>query len=186
MLGPFVVFINGYPGSGKYTIARALARKSDTHFVVVDSHHVNNTIFSVLDTTAPMPAEAWHYIAGVREHVLHAIEELAPPSWSFVFTNYRAERIVEHVAAVERLRAVADRRGSQFVSVTLHCEPGELKRRIANRDRADRLKIVDPARLDAYFGTELVRPDAAITIELDVTELAPEDAAARILARLED
>jgi hypothetical protein len=49
---PSVFHLIGLPGTGKYTVARAmerLATREGQRLVVVDNHHINNPILSLVD-----------------------------------------------------------------------------------------------------------------------------------------
>ena len=51
-----IVYLIGYAGTGKYTIAKELGRL--TGAILVDNHLINNLVFSVggADRTRPVPA----------------------------------------------------------------------------------------------------------------------------------
>ena len=186
---PAIVYLIGFPAAGKLTIARALASLADEerHVVVVDNHHINNTIFEVIDTDgvrAP-PPRVWDLTSVVRGAVLAAIGELAPRSWSYVFTNVLIAGLDEEF--VEEVAELANARDSAFVPVMLRCDVEELARRIVSEERRRRLKWVDPDALRSMVASaQLVdisaQPNA---LELDVTSLSPEDSARAIWAHVE-
>ena len=181
----FVVYLIGFPAAGKFTIAKALAERAPSKFVVVDNHHINNTIFAVIGTdgVSALPPTVWSLVAQVRDAVISAIEELGPPDWSYVFTNVL---IAGEERFVTELREMAERRGSTFVPVRLHCETDELARRIVSPERKVRLKWIDADGLRSYVATKtLVEVTDATALDLDVTEVAPDAAADRILQHLE-
>jgi hypothetical protein len=94
--------------------------------------------------------EIWERVGPIREAVLGTIEDLAPKSNNYVFTNV-LEDDEEGVRQYERIRSVAHRRGSLFLSVMLDCDVDEQIRRIDNPDRVARLKGSDPEGY-AYTG----------------------------------
>ncbi len=71
-----IVYLLGYPASGKYTIAKALAVTPGRRWVVVDNHQINNVIFAVVepDGVTPLPAAVWDRVEQVRDAVLTTIE----------------------------------------------------------------------------------------------------------------
>jgi hypothetical protein len=75
--------------------------------------------------------------------VLGTIEDLAPTTNSYVFTNV-LEDDDDGAAHYEELRSLALRRGSLFVPVVLDCDVDEHVRRIDRPDRRARLKGSDP------------------------------------------
>jgi len=107
------------------------------------------------------------------------IEQFTPPSWSLVFTNHWVD-VEPATAGLAEVVALAERRGSAFVPVLLTCDPDEILRRVVRPERAARHKLVDPAGARALLAERLLRPPG--TLALDVTDLAPADAAARIVA----
>lgn len=184
---PAIIQLIGFPGAGKFTIAKCLAAlqgPGEHRLVVVDNHYFNNPIFGVVDVDGirPLDTRVWGYVRQVREAVLQAIEELSPANWSFVFTNVLFAGNAGDEAAPGRLAALAEARRGPFVPVLLHCDLDELSRRVVSPERRDRLKMVDAdgvremAQQRALIS--LAHPNA---LELDITDVPPEHAARRIL-----
>lgn len=182
-----VYLLLGYPGTGKYTVARALVDELASRGVagkVVDNHHVNNAIFGVIqaDGITPLPFGVWDLVEQVRDAVLSAIEQFAPADCTYVFTNFvRAAQASEpKVAAyVDRLRRLALSRGAELRFVTLTCETEELLRRVVEPDRGARHKWVDSTGLRTLVSKDpLYAPAGAL--HLDVTDLKPAAAASVI------
>jgi len=61
-----IVYLIGYAGIGKYTIAKELAVL--TGAVIVDNQLINSPVFSVVspDGNAPLPEAVWPKIEGIR------------------------------------------------------------------------------------------------------------------------
>jgi hypothetical protein len=173
--GPVFVYLLGYPGVGKYTIAQELARlgPSSHHHVVVDNHYANNVIFPLVgaDGVKPLRPEVWARIAEVREAVLETIETLSPPEWSFIFTHVLLADEPADLELYERIREVAARRQSHFVPVILTCSVHELARRVAAPVRAQRMKWTDANGLRELVATrKLLAIEDPNGLELDITE----------------
>ena len=185
--GPVIVHLIGYPGAGKYTVARAIARQAELdgrRYVVLDNHHTSNVIFAVMDVDGvhPIPRVVWDRVDEVREVLYRAIEELSPPDWSFVFTNVLTEGEPMDAAIVERIAALAARRGNRYVPIYIRCATDELLRRVPAVERRDRLKWIDVAAVRSFVGKhELLRIDDHEPLDIDVTTVAPDDVARRIL-----
>lgn len=189
---PSIVHLIGFPAAGKLTIARALvslAEQRGRRFVVVDNHHTANVIFAVLDVDGvrALPPTVWDRVDEVRAVLLRAIEELSPPSWSFVFTNVLTERNPADRLVIERVGQLASARSSHYVPVRVHCEIEALLRRVDNDDRRQRMKSIDPAGVRALIdSTRLLDVAGHDPIELDTTHLSPDDAAASILDHIDE
>lgn len=134
-----VVFLLGYPGVGKRTVGSHLAELLDG--VLVDNQLINIPLLTLFkwDGKFPIPPEIWERVGPIREAVLGTIEDLAPKSNSYVFTNV-LEDDEEGVSHYKRIRSLAQRRGSLFLSVMLDCDVEEQVRRIDAPDRVARLK----------------------------------------------
>lgn len=174
----------GYPGTGKYTVARALVDRLEVGGAtarLIDNHLVANPVLSLVPAGEDglMPTAVWARVRAVRAEVMATIEQFTPAAWSLVLTNYWVD--VERTAAdLAEVVALAERRGSAFVPVLLTCDPDEILRRVVRSDRAARHKLIDPAGARTLLAETLLRPPG--TLALDVTELAPADAAERIVA----
>lgn len=181
---PAVIYLIGFPGAGKLTIATEMSRQTDGRLVVIDNHLINNPIFAVVraDGRSSLSAGVWEATAEVRRVVLGAIRELAAPETSFVFTNVLIAGHAWDESAIGQIAAIAEARSSVFVPVLVDCQVEELARRVTNPRRRERLKMSDADRLREMAATSsIVTTDHPNTLKLDVTNLTPDVAAARIL-----
>ena len=181
-----MVYLLGYPGVGKYTVAREIAKL--TGAVVVDNQVVTHPILALLewDAVSDLPPGTLDYAAPIRDAVLSALEEIAPPELSYVLTNVLDDD-EESRALYERVKHVAARRAAVFLPVLLTCRREEQLRRVTSPDRVARLKIADPDKVDEYMrSTPPFVPDDPQLLRLDTTDLAPADAASEVLRRLEE
>ncbi len=134
-----VVFLLGYPGVGKRTVGSHLAEMLDG--VLVDNQLINIPLLTLFkwDGKFLLPPEIWERVKPIREAVLGTIEDLAPRSNSYVFTNM-LEDGGDAASEYNRIRSLAQRRGSLFMSVMLDCDVDEQVRRIDTPDRIARMK----------------------------------------------
>jgi hypothetical protein len=183
---PVVVQLLGYPGTGKYTVAKALvaAMEADGRTTrLLDNHASGNLILSLVPMPrSGIPEDVMERIIGVRDHVLATLEQLTPRDWSVVFTNFPPN--AERAKALDRHRVVAERRASAFVPVLLTCDPEELLRRVVAPERAERHKLVDPSRLQEIMDEPVPLPPWDDIRRVDVTSLPPAAAARAILELL--
>jgi hypothetical protein len=181
MRANIIVALLGYPGSGKLTIARALAPRFGA--LVVDNHWINNPIFGLIatDGITPLPAAVWSQVDKVQEAVMETIATLAPPDASFIFTDCPFEGDAGDRASYELMRTTAERRKALFVPIRILCSEQEVARRTISPGRKQQLKSIDPVD-----GARLVRTLAILDprhpdqMTLDVSALSAEQAAAAI------
>jgi DUF438 domain-containing protein len=177
----YVVYVVGFAGTGKLTIANELAVKIDAK--VVDNQWVNNPIFGLIHTdgVTPLPVAVWVQVAKVREAVHETIATLAPASWSFIFTHDGSEGDAEDHAICESIKTTAARRNAVFVPIRLLCGEDELMRRVVSPGRKAKLKSIDPDAAKLKSRTEKVLdPRHPNGLTLDVTTILPEEAATLI------
>lgn len=184
-----VYLLIGFPGAGKYTIAKAMRERllaAGRDGRVVDNHSVNNPIFELIDlpSEGALPSVVWEHVDSVREGMLRTIEDLSPRTWWFIFTNYLVKG--EDEGYVQRLERLAERRGAVLIPVVLTCAPDEVLRRVVQPDRRARLKDTSVTRAGQALATRrLVDPGLPQSLQLDVTSLPPDQAAVRILQHAE-
>jgi hypothetical protein len=179
-----IVYLLGYPGVGKRTVGLHLAEMLDG--VLVDNQLINIPILTLFkwDGKFLLPKEIWKRVEPIREAVLKTIEDLAPRSNSYVFTNVLADDD-EAPGQYERIRSLAKGRGSLFLSVILNCDVDEQVRRIDSPDRIARMKGSDPEGYRSYRRQiKLFQPPPAEVIHIDTTKINPGQNASAIYEEL--
>lgn len=183
-----IIHLIGHPGVGKRTVAEAISATrppdADDRIVLVDNHLTSNPVLTVVprDEAGRVPDEAWVLVSAIREQVVTAIRELAPPSWSFVFTNVLRRTDPVGIPTSVHLEELAEQRGDAYVPVLLSCDPDEQRRRVAAPGRAERGKWTDPDAVAAFVATvDLLVPGGPHRLDLDITHLAPAEAAQVVL-----
>jgi hypothetical protein len=166
-----IVFLLGYPGVGKRTVGSHLAELLNG--VLVDNQLINVPLLTLFkwDGNFLLPKEIWERAEPIREAVLGTIEDLAPKSNSYVFTDV-LEHDGEGASQYDRIRSLASRRRSLFLSVVMDCDVDEQVSRIDNPDRVARLKGSDPEGYRRYrYETKLFRPPAEDAMQVDSTKI---------------
>jgi predicted kinase len=182
---PSLIYLLGHPGVGKYTVAREIARLNGA--VVIDNQLINHPILVLLkwDAVSDLPSGTMDRAAPIREAVFSALDEIAPRHLSYVLTNV-LDDTEEDRAVYDRVKRIAARRGSTFLPVLLRCERDEQLRRVTSPERIARFKIADPEKVEGLMrSARLFVPDDPELLEVDMTHLAPEDAAAEVVRRAE-
>ena len=180
----YVVFLLGYPAVGKSTVGAEVAKRLDG--VLVDNAFIYQPIFKLLkwDGKFLLPPGTWERVSPIRETVMQTIEELAPPSISYVFTDCLVDT-PESRDQYERVKSVAAQRGSRFLAVMLTCDIDEQVSRMDTPDRISRFKGSDPEGYRHYtLNTKLFTPAPTETLTLDTTSTPPSVTAEAILHEL--
>lgn len=175
-----VVFLLGYPGMGKRTVGQSLAELIDG--VLVDNQLINRPLLELFrwDGKEPIPMEIWRRVVPIREAVLGTIEDLAPQTNSYVFTNVLTDD-AESQDHYERVRSLAQRRASLFLAVMLDCDIDVQVSRIDNPDRVALRKGSDPEGYRQHrLTTDLLQPPEGELMHVDTTTTPARDNAVRI------
>jgi len=182
-VGGTVFQLLGYPGTGKYTVAREMTRllREDGHGVsLMDNHSTANLVWDLVPGERRFDADVLEHVIAFRLHLLDIAVELSPPDWSFIATNFVGPRAPENVFDIPR--RLAERRDARLVGVVLTCSTEERERRVVSPGRAERLKVADVELLRRIIDAGMRVPDWPDLVELGTTALTPTDAAAKILA----
>ncbi|QPH55112.1 AAA family ATPase [Pontivivens ytuae] len=170
-----IVHINGRPGTGKLTIGTALAERIGAR--LLDNHTIYNLAFALTEAKSPAFYEA---VAEVREIAHRRVLDL-PAEVPVVLTDAHFADSAHGRAAWATGAALARRRGCPYLVVVLDCAAEENLRRLQSPGRAGKRKPRDPALYPGITARRpLIREGGDRTLELDVTELSAEDAAAQI------
>jgi hypothetical protein len=179
-----IIYLLGYAGCGKLTIAKEIQRKIDC--ILVDNHLINNVIFSLVDPDgkSKLPEAVWLGVLRVRSAVLDTIRDAAKPGRSFVFTNELKECDERSHQYVNEIAALARHRDSIFLPVRLLVEPAELAGRVVSPDRGPLLKEIDPALALAKDREGVLIPRIHDYLEIDISNLEPGIVANQIVEEL--
>jgi len=174
-----IVHLNGWPGAGKLTVARVLARRLQAR--LLDNHTLHNVAASLCDRGTDA---YWTLYEQVRDLAYDRIRAL-PSEAVLVMTNAFLQESPRDVEAWRLIRDLAAGRGERLVAVTLDCDLAENIVRVRRADRAGNRKLTDPEPLIAWRGEyHLIVDDAGDWVVIDNTRLTPEQAADRIVAHL--
>lgn len=182
MFNNTIIYLLGYAGTGKYTIAKELCRISP-EFRLVDNHLINNPLFTIIhaDGITPLPPRIWDNVGKVWDAVIDTMIHISPPDYSFVLTNALSDS-AKDVAWFHEVEDMARQRNAIFIPVVLKISLDEHKRRIISPDRVTRMKEIDtnsPARYAA--ADNLIKPTHPHLLTLDVSSISAEQSAQAIL-----
>ena len=165
----------GLPGVGKFTIGRVLAKSLNAR--LVDNHNIANPAFV---STSFGSHEFYDMVRSVRALTFESLKKL-PASTSIILTTAPSRSSLRWRELQEASRELAVARQQPLLGVHLRCEPNEGVRRLKMPDRALLHKITDPSVLNDGFERLVLLDHCDLTLDLDVTMLAPSQAANVIL-----
>lgn len=178
-----IIYLIGFPGTGKYTIAKEISNLEK--FIVVDNHLINNPVFSLipLDGKTKLPSRIWDNTEKIWDAVLDTMVHISPAEYNFVLTNALFNDNEEDVIVYKKIEQMATARKSKFIPVRLTCSASELQKRIISKDRGARMKEVSAeAALHYHEKEEVLKFDHPNRIDLDVSNLTATEAALKILS----
>lgn len=173
----YVIYINGHPGVGKLTVALHLQRLLPSAVVL----H-NHELIDPVEKHYPR-GSAWYQIKrseNRQERFKPIVEDPKLRDTVFIFTDSQTE----HNDCVGDYTDLGlGEHGRRFYSVVLHCELEENIRRLTLPGRGGSFngKLTDAEVLKEYRSKQsILRFGDDDEIEIDVTEVKPEEAARRI------
>ncbi|SCO85910.1 uncharacterized protein FRV6_10037 [Fusarium oxysporum] len=176
---PCFIYINGYPGIGKLTIAKELQQLLPNSKV----YH-NHLLIDPIDALVERSSPGYHEMrTGLRRYVLNEIatsEYTKAKTW--IFTDAREASAAGEMGAKD-YEAAARKRGVSFISIVLECEIEENIRRAINPSRNQNVdaKLTDETILRPILENETIyRFGNETELVLDVTKLSSKEAALRI------
>ena len=170
-----IIHLNGWPGSGKLTVARAVARKLVAR--LLDNHTLHDVASRLCERHT---REYWELYFQVRDVAFKRIRAM-PSQEVIVMTNALTLESDRDRLVWAAVKALALDRGVPLVAVTLQCSLDENVRRIASESRRDR-KLTDPAPLIEWRSTLTLLTDSSVrSLAIDNTHRSPEHVADEIV-----
>lgn len=185
----YIIYLIGYPGTGKKTIAKALLEQAkDLDIRLLDNHVMNNPVFTVVrEQDQPIPAAAWKAVDQIWDIVFDQIRHHAPKERSFILTNHLLAGDPVDEGFFKEVQSFAEEIESVFVPICLACDMDEWEQRLQNPQRERDLKLTDlEIGRDIRDGSQVIDVDHPNHLQLDVTNLTGEAAAAEILLHLQE
>ncbi|KAL2756389.1 hypothetical protein ACRALDRAFT_1070554 [Sodiomyces alcalophilus JCM 7366] len=178
---PPFVYINGYPGVGKLTIAKELC-KLLPKAKVVSNHLLIDPAAAIFDRSA----EEYQPLRQVlRREILKSIATAkSTRDVAWIFTDQQSSGKLARACARDYQEAAA-LHGSPFISVVLHCSLEENLRRASGGDRGNgsNAKLTDLDTLRSIREREdIFHFGGDCELVLDVTHLSASEAANKIIA----
>lgn len=171
-----LLVLNGYPGTGKLTIAQALAPRLGAR--LLDIHTTHNLAFALTE----FKSHAFFDTVDRVETMAHGLIRDLAPDVPVLMTTVLAGDAARAVTEWEKIENLGRDR-PPFRVVHIHCSLEENLKRITGDSRKGARKPQDPqmAHRNQADAKPLAGSDAALLLKLDTTDLTPEEAADAIL-----
>jgi len=143
---PSVLFINGFPGVGKLSIAREVHKRLAASRLL-DNHLLIDPAQAIEPNRSPA-----HYAlrTGLRRAAFHGLKAVADKSATLILTSCSASTLPHDVEVFAEFVDVAQARGPgvPFVSVNILCDEEENIKRLKSEERgAGKEKLTDAQTL---------------------------------------
>lgn len=173
-----IIHINGWPGVGKNTIGKIVAKRLSARFI-----H-NHTLHDVpLVCAGHHDDEYWPLYESVRSAAYQVLER-KPANEVFVMTNALCKTADREIAAWNHVVALAIKRGVPLVPIVLHASIDVLLKRVVHPKRLD-TKLKDADYLTQMLSKhELLIPRTSETFQLDVGQYTAEESASEVIEYL--
>lgn len=187
-----IIHLNGFPGTGKLTIAREVVAILQEHFAalgsgeqvkLVHNHLMINPADAVLHRTQPGYQKLRK---ALRDAVFSTLKsEPATFTTAYLFTDWQSGDDIGTEVCKDFQFTALDR-GCEFIPIIVNCEQAENIARLRNSDRALWHKVTDAELLIRF--REVLHPppvylfeNVETRLELDVTKLSAQQAAQCIM-----
>lgn len=177
-----LIYLIGFPGSGKFTTAKKLCEIIDA--VIVSNDLFNNIIFKVVKLkNSEVTDDLWGKIFTVRENMLAILEKHHIKSKHYIFTNELIEGDLYDQRIYNSVVGLSEKMGVEILPVVLYCNNKELVRRIQSKKRLQENKIVDlNFAMKRIKGKKLFVPEGSL--EIDNSSLSSRKVAERIIKKV--
>ncbi|KAL2070722.1 hypothetical protein VTL71DRAFT_13748 [Oculimacula yallundae] len=178
-----IIHINGFPGTGKLTIAKELTARLPRSTKLVHNHLLINPADAILTRSQPGYQDLRRAIrSAIFQSLIH---EAATHEAAYIFTDFQSTDAVGSGVCKE-FEDAANQRGGPFVPIVLKCDEDANLERLISDDRIAHGKLTNVELVKGFRERVVVyrSEKADNALELDVTHLSAEEAGEKILKHL--
>ncbi len=182
IMGKTLIYLIGFPGSGKLATAKELCKIIDG--VIVSNNLFNNIIFDIVKLQdAEVPDDLWEKIFAVRENMLAILEKHYIKSKHYIFTNELIEGDSYDQRLYNSVVNLSKKMDMEILPVVLHCNNKELVKRVQSEERYQENKITDSDfAMKKIEGKRLFIPEG--TLEIGNSNLSAKEVAEKIVEEM--
>ncbi|KAK6085256.1 hypothetical protein SCUP234_02195 [Seiridium cupressi] len=177
-----LVWINGFPGTGKLTVAKALQKMNKT-VILIDNHQLIDPVEAKFSRSHPdyQRQRQIQRQAAFAQHVCSS-SSLSRP---VVFTDFQSTSEPGPSVAKE-YQAAAKEAGRPFLPIYLTCDEQENIERVSSKERlsSGTTKLTSRELLRSFRSTTTLHQFDGIGLSIDVTSSTPDEAASRIVEHM--
>lgn len=173
-----IIYLLGYPGVGKASIAARLTEATGAE--LLDNHRWNAEIFPKYDfgDHDPVPEAALREVDEARTATIRHLRDHPENFRGAVFTNKLYAGNTRHENRYREVADTAEALDTPLIIFHLQCDPEETLRRGQELSRAARKKLVDPEALAREMTTYAPMPiDHPLQVNLNITHYTVEQSA---------
>ncbi|KAF6840687.1 hypothetical protein CPLU01_01058 [Colletotrichum plurivorum] len=175
---PRFIYINGFPGVGKLTVAQEL-QKLIPRSRIFHNHLLIDPVTAIIDRDSP----EYHEVrASVRQHLLSIIATSeATKGITWIFTDSRSSEPIG-ISGARDYKLAAEQRGADFIPVVLTCSLEENISRVISEARRSTAKLIDSRFVQQIRQQEVIHSFGGqeLELELNVTRVSASEAALSI------
>lgn len=167
-----IIYINGFPGVGKYTIAQKLVKILENS-KLIDNHLLINPVDAIIDRKCP---DYQKIRKTIRKSVLDIISEnIYTFNNIYIFTDSQS---ISDCSVCKEYETAANKRNCIFIPITLTCSIEENLNRIVSQDRSLKGKLTSKDIFRSLIEEEEpFRFDTKYHLEIDITNINSDNCA---------
>lgn len=176
-----IIYINGYPGTGKLTIAKALQNISGAK--VLDNHSIYNVAFALLEFGSPEFKRVVEEVETVALSAMRHVRANLPIIVTNALFKDSEWAMVRWQNVIERGRQL----GRPVGAIILRCSEAANVMRVQQPERSYPGKLTDPEILVSKLRRRpLIDSGVSSCLRLDVSDMTPKEAASKIYEWIAD
>lgn len=182
--GGIIIYLIGYTGVGKRTIAKEISKITAVRFF--DNDHLYNVVTTLVNQERLLNKRLIKHYLKLKLLAYDIIIDGCNMHDSFILCEELHENNPLHKELYDKMFETANSRGSIFIPIILDCAAEEIIIRYMKRNRTKEFK---PATKEFckhnILANKILNISHPNELKIDVTSMSPKDAANEIVRRME-